>query len=200
MSDTLREWVARTLFERAEGTTMPWADVGGDARQWWLNDADAVLSVLEAGEQGDGPDWAYEFARLLEVANDMRPYVADFFAKKWEHDEALERARAFEPEAVAAAVERWQAEDAAQHCAACYGIGMVPIPTQFEDMSRCPVCSPAVAGEQDGCAHEWVYDSEGDYGECKLCDASINVVAGFSRTIHQPLPVRPPTGEQESDQ
>lgn len=54
-----------------------------------------------------------------------------------------------EPEAVAAAVERWQAEDAAQHCAACYGIGMVPIPTQFEDMSRCPVCSPAVAGEQD---------------------------------------------------
>ena len=84
---------------------MPWADVGGDARQWWLNDADAVLSVLEAGEQEDGP-----------------------------------------------------------------------------------------------CAHEWVYDSEGDYGECKLCDASINVVAGFSRTIHQPLPVRPPTGEQESDQ
>lgn len=31
---------------------------------------------------------------LLEVAEDMRPYVPDYFAKKWDHDAGLARARA----------------------------------------------------------------------------------------------------------
>lgn len=30
---------------------------------------------------------------LEETAEDMRPYVSDFFAAKWGHDEGLERAR-----------------------------------------------------------------------------------------------------------
>jgi hypothetical protein len=34
------------------------------------------------------------FQDLLEQAEDMRPYVPDYFAKKWHHDEALDRARA----------------------------------------------------------------------------------------------------------
>lgn len=34
-----------------------------------------------------------ELRLLLEAAEDMRPYVPDYFAKKWEHDEALARAR-----------------------------------------------------------------------------------------------------------
>jgi hypothetical protein len=29
---------------------------------------------------------------LLEEARDMRSYVPEYFAKKWKHDEALERA------------------------------------------------------------------------------------------------------------
>jgi hypothetical protein len=31
-------------------------------------------------------------AELLEDARDMRSYVPDYFAEKWRHDEALERA------------------------------------------------------------------------------------------------------------
>ena len=33
-------------------------------------------------------------ADLLEEAQDMRSYVPEYFAKKWKHDEALDRARA----------------------------------------------------------------------------------------------------------
>lgn len=35
------------------------------------------------------------FDDLLEVATDMRPYVPDYFAQKWHHDDDLEKARAF---------------------------------------------------------------------------------------------------------
>lgn len=33
------------------------------------------------------------FADLYEEALDMRSYVPDYFAEKWKHDEALERAK-----------------------------------------------------------------------------------------------------------
>ncbi len=35
-----------------------------------------------------------DFKALLEEAEDMRTYVDDYFAEKWGHDEALEKARA----------------------------------------------------------------------------------------------------------
>lgn len=44
--------------------------------------------------------------------------------------------------------------------------------------------APAVSGTPDtpSCDHDWVYASEGDYGECRLCDASVNVIAGTPDT------------------
>jgi hypothetical protein len=33
-----------------------------------------------------------DFDDLLDVAKDMRPYVPDYFAEKWKHDEQINRA------------------------------------------------------------------------------------------------------------
>lgn len=34
-----------------------------------------------------------ELAAALELAEDMRAYVPDYFAEKWKHDEGMERLR-----------------------------------------------------------------------------------------------------------
>lgn len=56
------------------------------ATQRWLLD----LVERQAGEIVEARE---EFRVLLEeTAEDMRPYVSDFFAEKWGHDRGLERA------------------------------------------------------------------------------------------------------------
>lgn len=188
MSDTLRE----RLIDSIEQSLV---DVGAYI-------ADGVLSVLhEAEEQGDGmcpdPECATD-----HICGDggcrMNTLLADMGHERWV--DAWREAADWRDQ------YRADREDGVELLKDILAWNFEAIPPGFASriegyISRVErQSSPAVAGEQDGCAHEWVYDSEGDYGECKLCDASINVVAGFSRTIHQPLPVRPPTGEQESDQ
>jgi hypothetical protein len=51
--------------------------------------SDRLLSALRQRDE-----LRAAFVELLEVAEDMRSYVPDYFAEKWKHDEGLAVARA----------------------------------------------------------------------------------------------------------
>jgi hypothetical protein len=62
------------------------------AALWPRGDQNDHLSTGVAAMRAENERLRTEFVELLDEAKDMRSYVPDYFAKKWKHDEALERA------------------------------------------------------------------------------------------------------------
>lgn len=70
-----------------DGQLLHWAMVGYESRN-------AEVAAIREDAEANVSAAVDAFKDLLEGAEDMRPYVSDYFAEKWGHDGYLERARA----------------------------------------------------------------------------------------------------------